>query len=120
MTKYRLTDTCFSEFRQYLGEDEREPATIEKYLRDVQAFVVWLEEQPICKENGKLSALNKFLAVLRWTDCQVKYLKFQRRVFGNTEKELSKEEYIQLIDTAHSLESVLKPKYCVQDAQMEK
>jgi len=117
-----LVSPDFSKFHQYLQEDEREPATIEKYLRDVQGFVGWLREQSVCKEvvskwkeylqktghqpvtvNGKLSALNKFLAFLGWTDCQVKYLKVQRRMFRNTEKELSKEEYIQLIDTARSL-----------------
>jgi len=122
MAAHSLTSTCFPEFYQYLKEDEREPTTIEKYLRDVQMFADWLEEQPVCKEavsrwkehlqktghqpvtiNGKLSALNKFFTFLGWTDCRVKYLKIQCRMFRNTEKELGKDEYIRLIDTAHSL-----------------
>jgi len=105
-----------------LKEDEREPTTIEKYLRDVQAFINWLGEQPVCKEevsqwkehlrktghqpvtiNGKLSALNKFFTFLGWMDCRVKYLKIQHRMFRNIERELSKDEYIRLIDTAHNL-----------------
>jgi len=122
MAGHIVTDTCVSEFQRYLIEDEREPATIEKYLRDVMAFADWIRGQPVCKEavarwkehlqkaghqpvtvNGKLSALNKFFSFLGWDDCRVKYLKIQRRMFRNTEKELSKEEYVRLIDTAHSL-----------------
>jgi len=118
----RITTAQLAAFRRYLVEDEREPATIEKYLRDVQGFVEWVGEQSVCKEavskwkehlqktghqpvtiNGKLSALNKFFTFLGWTDCRVKYLKIQRRMFRNTEKELSKDEYIQLIDTARGL-----------------
>jgi len=122
MAEHIVTDTCVSEFRQYLREDEREPATIEKYLRDICTFIEWLGEQPLCKEvvsrwkehlqktghqpvtiNGKLSALNKFFSFLGLNDCRVKYLKIQRRMFRNTEKELSKDEYIRLIDTAYGL-----------------
>ena len=118
----KLDAILFSAFRQYLQEDEREPSTIEKYLRDVMAFGDWLGEQAVCKEvvarwkehlqrmghqpatvNGKLSALNKLFSFLGWTDCRVKYLKIQRRMFRNTEKELSKDEYIRLIDTACGL-----------------
>jgi len=122
MEAHNLMSTCFSGFYQYLKEDEREPATIEKYLRDVHTSVDWLGEQPVCKEtvswwkehlqkighqpvtvNGKLSALNKFFTFLGWTDCRVKYLKVQHRMFRNTEKELSREDYTRLLDTAHSL-----------------
>lgn len=119
MVERRLTDSSISEFRQYLKEEEREPATIEKYLRDVREFAIWLEMRPACKEyitqwkehlqksghrpgtiNGKLSALNKFFAFLGWNDCRMKYLKIQRRIFRNTEKELSKTDYIRLLETA--------------------
>ena len=52
--------------------------------------------------NGKLSALNKFFAFLGWSDCRVKYLKIQRRVFRNTDRELSREEYSRLVETAQN------------------
>ncbi len=109
-------------FRRWLLEEEREPATIEKYLREVRAFVAWLEGAPVTKEgatawkarltasgfqpgtvNGKLSALNKFFAFLGWPDCRVKYLKIQRRVFRSSERELSREEYTRLLETARVL-----------------
>ena len=109
-------------FRQWLLEEEREPATIEKYLREVRAFAAWLGGAPVTKEgatawkacltasgfqpgtvNGKLSALNKFFAFLGWSDCRVKYLKIQRRVFRSSERELSREEYARLLETARTL-----------------
>ena len=109
-------------FRRWLLEEEREPATIEKYLREVRAFAAWLEGAPVTKEgatawkarltasgfqpgtvNGKLSALNKFFSFLGWPDCRVKYLKIQRRVFRSSERELSREEYTRLLETARVL-----------------
>ena len=67
-------------FRRYLQSEEREPGTIEKYLREVRAFLVWAGEREVSKDlttawkehlksqkfqpetvNANLSALNKFL-----------------------------------------------------------
>ena len=110
------------EFSRYLREEERETATIDKYSRDVKDFFIWLKDREISREriaewkqhlrrvgrkpvtiNGKLSALNKFLSFLGRNDCRIKYLKIQRRLFRSTEKQLSKQEYIRLLETAHSL-----------------
>ena len=110
------------EFSRYLREEERETATIDKYSRDVKDFFIWLKDREISREriaewkqhlrrvgrkpvtiNGKLSALNKFFSFLGRNDCRIKYLKIQRRLFRSTEKQLSKQEYIQLLETAHSL-----------------
>ena len=110
------------EFSRYLREEERETATIDKYSRDVKDFFIWLKDREISREriaewkqhlrrvgrkpvtiNGKLSALNKFLSFLGRNDCRIKYLKIQRRLFRSTEKQLSKQEYIQLLETAPSL-----------------
>ena len=110
------------EFSRYLREEERETATIDKYSRDVKDFFIWLKDRQISRErmgewrgyllqagrkpvtiNGKLSALNKFFSFLGRNDCRTKYLKIQRRLFRSTEKQLSKQEYIRLMETAHSL-----------------
>ena len=110
------------EFSRYLREEERETATIDKYSRDVKDFFIWLKDREISRErmgewrgyllqagrkpvtiNGKLSALNKFLSFLGRNDCRTKYLKIQRSLFRSTEKQLSKQEYIRLMETAHSL-----------------
>lgn len=118
----KIRSGYFEAFRQWLLAEEREPATIEKYLREVRAFAAWLDNDQATKEqvakwkeqlvlsgcqpatvNGKLSALNKFFAFLGWQDCRVKYLKIQRRVFRSRERELNREEYTRLLETAKAL-----------------
>ena len=37
-------------FRRYLQGEEREPGTIEKYLREVRAFLVWAGEREVSKD----------------------------------------------------------------------
>ena len=109
-------------FIQYLREEEREPGTVEKYLRDIRLFAAWSGNRGVCKElttgwkgylkslpyqpetiNSKLSALNKFFAFLGWNDCRVKLLKIQHRLFRRADKDLTKEEYRRLLETAAGL-----------------
>ncbi|MCI8653439.1 MAG: tyrosine-type recombinase/integrase [Angelakisella sp.] len=117
----RISSSHLAAFCQWLREEEREPATIEKYLREVRAFAAWLGDQAVTKEqagrwkerlsgcyqpgtvNGKLSALNRFFAFLGWEDCRVRYLKIQRRLFCSTQRELTREEYTRLLETAGAL-----------------
>ena len=118
----RISSSHLAAFCQWLREEEREPATIEKYLREVRAFSAWLGDQPLTKEqvfrwkdhlavcghqpatiNGKLAALNKFFGFLGWKDLPVRYLRIQRRLFRSTERELTREEYSRLLDTAWDL-----------------
>ena len=118
----KLEAADIAAFRQHLLEEEREPATIEKYLRDVRGFAAWIGREMVTKEtvtrwkeqlatsgcqavtvNGKISAVNKFFTFLGWMDCRVKYLRIQRRMFRNTERELTKDEYSRLVETAQSL-----------------
>ena len=108
-------------FEYCLRLQERERSTIEKYLRDVRSFAHWIADQAVTKEvvsswkehlcgwgykpetvNGKLSALNSFFSCMGWQECRVKYLKIQRRLFRSTERELTKEEYEHLLETAQS------------------
>ena len=109
------------EFEEYLIQEEREKATIGKYLRDAECFLVWLGNRELSKKqvvlwkeeltekqyspitiNGKLAAINKFLLFLGKSEYRVKYLKIQRRLFRSTERDLTKEEYTRLVETAFS------------------
>lgn len=118
----KIRSGYFEAFRQWLLAEEREPATIEKYLREVRSFAAWLDNDQVTKEqvtkwkeqlvlsgcqpatvNGKLAALNKFFTFLGWQNCRVKYLKIQRRVFRSRERELNREEYTRLLETAKAL-----------------
>ena len=109
------------EFEEYLVQEEREKATIGKYLRDAECFLIWLGNRELSKKqvvlwkeeltekqhspvtiNGKLAAINKLLLSLGKPECRVKYLKIQRRLFRSTERDLTKEEYTRLVKTAFS------------------
>ena len=122
MKERELVSNQITAFVQHLRDEEREPGTIEKYLRDIRTFAAWAEHREINKElaaswkeylklegfkpetiNSKLSALNKFFVFLGWDDCRVKYLKIQRRLFRRADRNLTKEEYRKLLDTADSL-----------------
>ncbi len=122
MKEKKLTRIQLDAFIRYLQAEERGPATIEKYLRDIRAFMVWADGGEINKElaaawknhlkksglqpetiNSKLSALNKFFSFLGWEDCRVKYLKIQHRLFRRADRDLTKEEYRKLFDMAVTL-----------------
>ena len=111
-------------FRNYLLEEERSAATIEKYGRDVLAFLSWLSAcEEISKEvvvgykqaiigkykttsaNSMLVSVNRFLDFIGKKDCQVKLFKIQRNPFRKKDKELTKEEYNRLILAAKAKSS---------------
>ena len=121
--EYRtILTTQITKFKRHLQSDERVPATIEKYLRDIRSFAAWLDARPLdktaaagwkehlrssglCPEtvNSKLSALNKFLKFLGRNACCVKYLRIQRRLFRGTDRELTKTDYTRLLETANNM-----------------
>ena len=117
-----ISSTHIIAFRQNLQLEEREPATIEKYLRDIRGFAAWLGIRPLSKQNvaewkehlrsselcpetvnSKLSALNKFLKFIHREDCCVKYLRIQHRLFRRTDRDLTKADYARLLETANSM-----------------
>ena len=105
-------------FEQHLKQEEKSEATIEKYLRDIRCFYVFLDNREISKNetvaykerltaeyapasvNSMLVALNCFLRFIGRLDCSVKLLKIQRQIFAREDKELTKEEYRRLVRAA--------------------
>ena len=119
MSKITLQD--LDRFRNYLRRQERSTGTVENYLRYARAFVSRLEGRRVTKEltaawkeemvargyapatvNAMLAAVNGLLAFLDRKDCQVKFLKVQRRLFRDPARELTGEEYRRLLDTARA------------------
>ncbi len=114
-----ITKEMIEEFRFYLMEEEKAAATLEKYIRDVSAFYLWLEERELDKMtvlrykeyligifapasvNSVLSSLNSFFEFVGRSDLKVKILKIQRKIFTERNKELTKEEYTRLLDAAN-------------------
>ena len=112
----KVGEVQITQFLNYLQQEEKSAATVEKYLRDVRAFVAFIKEQEVTKElvvsykrklqennyavrsiNSMLASINGLLQFLGWKDCQVKSLKCQREIYCSEEKELTKEEYLKLL-----------------------
>jgi len=119
MERRTITNDTIQNFHQRLTAQERGSATIEKYIRDVVQFAAWLKGRPVTREavtewkqhllavgffpatvNGKLAALNALFRAQGWNDCRVKSLRLQRRTFRETAKELTREEYDRLLESA--------------------
>lgn len=112
-------------FREYLLREEKSEATIEKYLRDVRAFGNFAEGREVTREltisyknrlqeqkyavrsiNSMLASVNSFFKFMGWQECRVKSLKYQRQIYSAEKKELSKEEYMRLLNAAKGQEQL--------------
>lgn len=116
----KITENLIENFRNYLINEEKSAATLEKYIRDVSAFWKWLCDRCVDKAvvleykaylietykpasvNSVLSSLNSFFAYNEWYDCKVKSLKIQKQIFASKDTELTKAEYERLLDVAKS------------------
>lgn len=122
MNTYILTYDQLQKYTYWLRREERCEGTVEKYLRDIQAFARWLEGRPVTKEqtagwkaylmaagyapvtiNSMLSAINGLFRFLGWEECRVKFLKVKRRLFRDEGRDLTRPEYVRLLDTARNL-----------------
>lgn len=114
-----ITEILLQEFATHLQTEEKSVNTIEKYLRDVRGFAKNMGGSEITKEsvidyknrllsenyairsiNSMLASLNSLFTFLGWVECKVKSLKVQRQIYCPEEKELTKEEYVRLLNTA--------------------
>lgn len=114
-----ITMDILEAFRQYLILEEKSHITIDKYLRDVAVFVKYAADRAVSKEivlcykshlqergyavrsiNSMLAALNCFLDYLGWRDCKVKSLRLQQQIFRSEDRELTKSEYLRLLNAA--------------------
>ena len=103
MQDYTITGEQLQAFRQRLVWEEKSPATIEKYLRDAAAFTALLEAKLApATINVKLAAVNRFLVFLGWPAFRVKPLRIQRRLFRDDSRELTRPEYLRLLETART------------------
>ena len=105
-------------FKNHLISEERSSATVEKYVRDVIAFSEWLGGREIDKNtvveykahlaekyqasstNSMLSSLNSFFAFCERHELRVKFIKTQKQLFSRDDRELTKTEYLRLLDVA--------------------
>lgn len=106
-----LTENIINKFMRYLVSEEKSKNTIEKYVRDITAFMLFLSGSPVTKDkvieykaklisenyavrsiNSMLASLNSLFEHLNWHDLKVKSIKLQRQIYCKEEKELTKSE----------------------------
>jgi len=114
----KITNELINNFKNYLINEEKSQATLEKYIRDITAFMMWLNGRVVDKTivieykqtiiesyapasaNSMLSSINSFFVYMEWYDCKVKTFKIQKQIFANQDKELTKTEYEKLLRAA--------------------
>ena len=118
MKEIKVSSKQLEALRLYLIESEKSPLTIEKYVRDVRYFLAWLGERELQKSevlaykahlvehyaaasvNSMLSSLAGWLRFIGRSDCCVKTLKLQRTAFCTEDRELTRAEYVRLLQAA--------------------
>ncbi len=114
-----LTKDGIKAFYAWLRSEEKSENTVDKYIRDVSAFMGYLAGASVTKEtviayknklvsenyavrsiNSMLASLNSLFSVLGWHDCRVKSMKVQRQIYCPEERELTKAEYERLCQAA--------------------
>lgn len=121
MKERRLSENSIQQFKQFLIKDEKSTATVEKYLRDARAFCVYASGKIITKDvviqykknleaknyairsiNSMLASLDSLFNFLGWENCKVKSLKVQKQTYCSEDKELTKAEYMKLLEAANN------------------
>lgn len=113
-----LTQQTLTEYTKYLREEEKSKATVEKYLRDARHFLAFAEDREVTKAltmeyksqlqeeyaaasaNSMIASLNSFLRFVGLENCCVKQFKVQQKTYCPEEKELTREEYVRLVNAA--------------------
>ncbi len=114
----KTIDKANLDYRQFLQNEEKSAATTNKYLHDVKTFAQWCGERTLTKSlvllykselvekyspssvNSILSSLNSFFEFRGWHEFKTKMLKIQKQIFVQKERELSRTEYVRLLDAA--------------------
>lgn len=121
----RLSTNQIRKFADYLYQEEKSAATQEKYLRDVRAFCAYVDSDVITKElvvawkkslieqgyavrsiNSMLASVNCLLEFLDLAVCKVKNIRIQRQTYCAEDKELTRAEYLRLLEVSKKKEQL--------------
>ena len=125
MNERIITKEQMQHFSDFLRREEKSTATQEKYLRDVRAFGQYAADTVITKDvvigwkkqllqdgyavrsvNSMLASINGMLSFLGWHDCRVKNIRLQRQTYCAEDKELTKAEYLRLLEASKKNEQL--------------
>ncbi len=114
----KITKKSILKFRMYLINNEKSNATVEKYIRDVTKFSLWITNEEVTKikvleykkkligeyapksVNSMIASINSFFNFMEWYEFKTKSLKIQKQIFAEDNKELTKDEYKRLLTVA--------------------
>lgn len=119
MKEIRFSESLMTKYAQSLYREEKSRLTVKKYVWDVRRFARHLNGRHITKEavitfknhlleqgyalrsvNSMLAAVNSFLTFCGLTDCRVRLCRMQREIYQRAERELSRSEYLRLLEAA--------------------
>lgn len=119
MEALHITEEMMNEFEKYLVNEEKSKNTVEKYLRDLRSFKEFTGNNEVNKEtvirykenliskgyavksvNSMIISINVFLAFKGLEHMKARTIKEQRQIYCPEEKELTREEYIDLVNAA--------------------
>ena len=119
METYAMTKEQIQSYAESLRMEEHSESTVQKYANALTAFYDWLaEDKSVTKErlllwkaeigaknaastvNVMISAVNSFFAFMSWNALRVKQVKTQRRIYRDKDRELTKAEYMRLLNAA--------------------
>lgn len=120
-----LTNERIREFATHLYREEKSAATQEKYLRDAHEFFAYVGDAEITKElvvawkkhlvehgyavrsiNSMLASVNSLLNFLGLPGCKAKNVRLQQQTFCTEDKELTKAEYLRLLEASRNNEQL--------------
>ena len=115
---YKLSAKQIRCYGAYLREQERADSTVQKYLHDLAALLAYLRGRALTKAvllewkgdlagryapasvNTMLAAVNGFLRFMGWGELTVRFLKIQKALFCDERRELTRADYVRLVNTA--------------------
>lgn len=117
-----ITENMLAEYQEYLQNEERSQATVDKYLHDVRALIRYMlessgkrtldketireykqylkEHYKMTSANSMLAAIHSFFTFVGWEELKVKAFKIQRNVYSNPEREITEKDYKRLVYAA--------------------
>ena len=117
-TAYFVTPALIAGYTAYLRDQEKAENTIHQYEKNLNDLCYELNGKPLTKAelirwkkqltdkyaaatvNTILAAINGFLKFAGWSDIIVKLLKIQRSSFTDGNRDLSREDYVRLVQAA--------------------
>ena len=125
-----ITQSTIENYVGFLRYNEKSPATVEKYKREIGAFACFLGGEPVTKERAvaykehlksgvfKVSSVNVAIAALNGffeflgLNIKLKTLKVQHRPFTDPQRELTYKEYGKLTRAADTFFALIIRTIC--------